>query len=110
MSKQPMQPVHIDSSGRARFVENANVRFLLDEASAGRKCDLNDLTKRDFPQEDWEQFAQLIGYSVAGYGTLSYVSDRTYAMACRRADKLLRAAEMASCGPVNVDGDGAEVP
>jgi len=33
--------------------------------------------QHDFSQEDREQFAQLIGYSLSGFGELSYVSDET---------------------------------
>jgi len=36
-----------------------------------------------FPQEDREQFAQLIGYSLSGFGELDYVSDETYEVAER---------------------------
>jgi hypothetical protein len=31
-----------------------------------------------FDREDWEQFAQLIGYSLDGFGELSYVSQETH--------------------------------
>ncbi len=34
-----------------------------------------------FPREDWVQFAQLIGYSVSAWSTLSYVSDEDYSAA-----------------------------
>jgi len=33
-----MQPIIKDEQGRARFLANRIVRFLLDEASEGRKC------------------------------------------------------------------------
>lgn len=39
---------------------------------------MNDLACMEFSQEDREQFAQLIGYSLSGYGDLSYVSDESY--------------------------------
>lgn len=42
---------------------------------------MNHLAREDFPREDREQFAQLIGYSLDGFGTLSYVSDEVYAAA-----------------------------
>ena len=41
---------------------------------------MNDLNSRVFSIEDREQFAQLIGYSVSGFGDLSYVSDETWGM------------------------------
>jgi hypothetical protein len=71
----PMQPLVKDPKGGrrgvVRFRGNAVVQYLLDEGGLS----LNDLAKVDFPQEDLEQFAQLIGYSLCGYHELSYVSD-----------------------------------
>lgn len=67
----PDQPLKIDSIGVLRFRENAIVRYLLDNGG----LDLNHLTRQRFPQEDWDQFAQLIGYSLGGYEELSYVSE-----------------------------------
>lgn len=84
---QPMQPVELDAKGVMRFRANKLVRFVLDEATAGRKCDMNVLAMQDFPEEDREQFAQLIGYSISGYSELSYVSDRSYRTAENRAKK-----------------------
>ncbi|MNR31726.1 hypothetical protein D3C85_1492550 [compost metagenome] len=60
-----------------RFKENAIVRHLLDNGG----IDLNQLARLDFSREDREQFAQLIGYSLSGFGELGYVRDTTYAAA-----------------------------
>lgn len=49
-----------------RFKENSIVRFLLD----GGPFDLNMLARMPFSVEDREQFAQLIGYSLEGFGEL----------------------------------------
>lgn len=70
--KKPVQPIK-----DYRFVSNKIVEHLLEH---GQKtgCGLNELACIDFPQEDREQFAQLIGYSLSGYGDLSYVSDDSY--------------------------------
>jgi hypothetical protein len=70
--KKPIQPIE-----NHRFVGNKIVEYLLEH---GREtgCDLNTLARIDFPQEDREQFAQLISYSLSGYGELSYVSDDSY--------------------------------
>lgn len=83
-----MQPVVIAPDGYIRFQGNALVRHLLDEATAGRKCDLNDLAMVEAPRSDREQFAQLIGYSLSGFSELSYVRDATYDRAVKRAEKL----------------------
>jgi len=58
--------------------------------------DLNDICILEFSEEDEEQFAQLIGYSLCGFEELSYVSDETYGRA------KIRAIE---CGYYQ-DGDG----
>lgn len=83
---QPMQPIYTTDTGHRRFQPNAIVDHLLDCASAGRKCDMNDLACMPFSQEDRQQFAQLIGYSLGGYSELSYVSDESYRAACKVAE------------------------
>jgi hypothetical protein len=82
MNRHPIQPLHHDGRGTLRFKENAIVRFLLDAGP----FDMNMLAAMDFSSEDREQFAQLIGYSLGGFGELSYVSDETYNTAERMAD------------------------
>ena len=83
--KHPILPVEADANGTLRFKQNAIVRYLLDSGP----FDLNHLAQKDFPQEDYEQFAQLIGYSLSGFGDLSYVRDETYEAAARmQADGL----------------------
>lgn len=72
--KHPIQPLEKDSNNILRFKQNAIARFLLDAGP----FDLNQLASRPFSQEDREQFAQLIGYSLAGFSELSYVSNETY--------------------------------
>lgn len=66
--KKPLQPIYIDEYGTTRFEENEIVRRLLDEGP----FDMNDIAMWDVSREDAEQFAQLIGYSVSGFGDLSY--------------------------------------
>ena len=75
-TRHPIQPVQMDKNGTLRFKGNAIVRHLLDEGGIS----LNDLAvmRLSFPREDWEQFAQLIEYSLSGFGSLSYASDDTY--------------------------------
>lgn len=50
--------------------------------------DLNKLAQMNFDDEDWEQFMQLIGYSLSGFGELSRISNKTYYRADRKAKKL----------------------
>lgn len=79
MNKHPNQPLERDDKEVIRFKANPIVRFLLDYG----EFDMNDLgilsEHAGFTDDDWAQFAQLIGYSLSGWGDLSYVSDSKYA-------------------------------
>lgn len=79
----PIQPLVRDEHGTLRFKSNAIVRYLLDHGGIG----LNALSMMDFSVEDWDQFAQLIGYSLSGFGDLSYVSQDSYAVAERMVER-----------------------
>lgn len=81
MSKptHPVQPL-VEVDGVVRFKENAIVRTLLDAGP----LDMNRIAAMAFSQEDHEQFAQLIGYSLSGFAELSYVRDRTYDRAAKQ--------------------------
>jgi hypothetical protein len=69
-----------------RFKANAIVVHLLDVA--GRNgCDMNTLACMEFSDDDRVQLAQLIGYSLGGFGSLSYVSDEAYARAANQDDR-----------------------
>ena len=64
-----MQPIVTDEHGTYRFKQNSIVKFLLDAGP----FDMNQIGR--LPGITWaerSQFAQLIGYSVSGYGDLSY--------------------------------------
>lgn len=75
----PIQPTYPDEDGTLRFRENKVVNCLLEEARK-HGVDLNFLAMQDLPREDWVQFAQLIGYSVGSFGTISYVTSDDYAL------------------------------
>lgn len=83
-ARHPMQPV-VMVDGVARFKENKIVRYILDHGN----ITLNNLPPHAFKRREWEQFYQLIGYSVSGYGDLTLVSDRSY----ESADRLAREAQ-----------------
>lgn len=91
MQHHPIQPLVQDPHGVTRFKENAIVRHVLEFART-RGCGLNELSVIEFSDEDRQQFAQLIGYSLSGYGDLSYVSNEAFAAAeacaCAPADQL----------------------
>jgi hypothetical protein len=82
----PLQPVYLDENGTARFKSNAIVRFLLDAGP----FDMNKLAEMPFTDKEREHFAQLIGYSISGFGELSYVSDETYSAADKALTKLVK--------------------
>lgn len=78
IAKNPMQPLISDEAGVVRFKKNKIVSDLLDFASK-HGMDLNTIgMNRSYSNDDHEQLAQLIGYSVSGFGDLSYVSDETF--------------------------------
>ena len=82
----PMQPLHLVHDV-IRFKKNELVSHLLDHGTA-TGCGMNELAQVDASDEDRQQFAQLIGYSVAGYAELGYVSDESYDRAEREAEKI----------------------
>ena len=77
MGKHPIQPVETDAHGTLRFKRNAIVGKLLELCSA-RGFGLNEIAAGRFDQDDRVQFAQLIGYSVSGFGDLGYVDTDTW--------------------------------
>jgi hypothetical protein len=78
--KHPIQPLYETESGVIRFFQNKIVCDLLDFATE-RGFGLNEMACRDYSQDDRIQLAQLIGYSLSGFGDLSYVDDQTYSAA-----------------------------
>lgn len=89
MGKHRMQKIHIDKNGVARFRENAIVRHLLDAGPS----DMNTIGAMQFSRSDREQFAQLIGYSVSGFGELSYASEKSVAKADAKVAELLESRD-----------------
>lgn len=83
MKSFPMQPIVIAPDGVARFQAN---RIIEDLLLSGR-LNLNDVAiaaaRGAYSEAEQMQVAQLIGYSVSGFGELSY-ADRDVV---RRADK-----------------------
>lgn len=82
--KNPIQPLATDAQGVVRFKANKIVQHLLDTHPT---CDMNALAVLDFTDDDRQQFAQLIGYSLSGYCSLTrYVDDASYYAAANVAD------------------------
>lgn len=95
--KHPLQPIERDAKGVIRFRPNKIVQHLLDHGG----IDLNRLAVLGFDREEHEHFAQLIGYSVSGFGSLSYVSEGTARAADDMAERL---GTKAPGNPVELDG------
>lgn len=72
----PMQPIILDVRGVARFKKNTLVDNLY-EHGVRTGYGLNEMYTESHDDADRMQFAQLIGYSVGGYSTLSYVTDES---------------------------------
>jgi hypothetical protein len=96
--KHPMQPIWMAPDKVARFADNEAVKLLLDHSQA-HGFGLNELMLRDISQEDRMQLAQLIGYSVSGFGDLSYADPDVVA----EADAKVR--ELLSHDPTTAAGD-----
>ena len=73
-NRHPHQPLYKTEDSVHRFKPNTIVQYLLDNGG----IDLNQLAVMGFEQNEWSQFAQLIGYSFCGWSTLSYVTDEEY--------------------------------
>jgi len=85
--KHPMQPIGLDAEGVPRFKANEIVKWL---HNSGR-IDLNEIAAIQFPQGDVDQFWQLLGYSVSGYGELSFTDPDIIEAADKEAARLTHA-------------------
>lgn len=82
MRRHPIQPMADDGTGVLRFKQNPIVRRLLDDGP----FDLNHIAQwPNVSDEDRRQFAQLLGYSLSGFGELWYSDEETYEAADRMA-------------------------
>lgn len=68
--RHPFQMIVRDEDRVLRFKANNIIRHLTNG-------ELNDLSGMDFPREDWEQLAQLTGYSLDEFLELGCVSNET---------------------------------
>ena len=97
--RHPQQPVGWDGAGVIRFKPNAIVQALLDDCRRLGGLDLNGIgigvARGRYTNEDQIQLAQLIGYSVSGFGDLSYVPRSMVRQADRKAAKISTEREAA---------------
>lgn len=88
MSKHPHQPVEMVNKV-ARFKANPIVIYLLESHPS---VDMNELRRLDVSDDDRWHFAQLIGYSVSGGGSLIYADMEHVEEADKAVDALLKDA------------------
>lgn len=88
--KHPIQPIGYSEDGVIRFKENAIIRYMLTAGRQGLKFDLNSLHEMSFSNEDHVQLAQLLGYSVSGFGELSFVPKKIVKKCDKRAFKIYK--------------------
>jgi hypothetical protein len=84
--KHPIQPLVFDAGGVVRFQGNAIVEWLFET----KRINLNDIMVYQFDVDDLSQFWQLLGYSVSGYGDLSFVDPAIVAKADAEAARMLK--------------------
>jgi hypothetical protein len=99
MTKHPIQPIELDEHGTARFKRNNIIDRLFDEGM----IDLNTIAiwaqqrGSSITQEDQMQLAQLLGYSVSGFGGLSYADPDVVEEADKQVEYLVRREKVAGC-------------
>ncbi|MGL4600295.1 MAG: hypothetical protein ACRCVE_02060 [Plesiomonas sp.] len=81
-----MQPV-LFVDGVIRFKKNRIVDDILSH-SRDHGFGLNQIALGDYSDEEHTQLAQLIGYSVSGFGSLSYVSESMFEIAHEMAAEI----------------------
>ena len=86
-----MQPLMKDGK-TVRFKPNHVVLKLL-ELAREHGIGLSEILLREYAQQDVEQFYQLLGYSLDMYEELSFISDKSVAVAKRRALDIDRGKE-----------------
>ena len=92
MSKrQPMQPVEMAADQVVRFKRN-QIICDMQELCAKHGLDLNEIACRDYSKDDRSQLMQLIGYSVSGYGSLSFSRAKHVMRADQKADEIIEDA------------------
>lgn len=93
--KHPMQAIILDKRGVARFQSNAIIEHLVETHA----IDLNKLATMTFSKEDHMQLAQLMGYSVSGFGDLSYADPLVVRVADEIVEKIIKPTEKTMAEP-----------
>jgi hypothetical protein len=68
--------IYRDTNNTLRFRKNEIVAYLMDQSTRAG-VDMHDLAQiRQFSEEDWKQFTQLLGFSLRGWGEFEFVTSR----------------------------------
>lgn len=88
----PKQPIGYAKDGCIRFKKNAIVDWLLQAYPGGYALNViaEMVAHGEFAVEDLIQLDQLLGYSVSGFGDLSYVPRKFVEKCDKKADKVIR--------------------
>lgn len=86
--RPPMQPIAIDEEGVARFRKNDVVDWLATKIDLD--CVATAAHRFGFDPYDVAQFWQMLGYSISGYGELSFIPKSVVRKADEKETKLLR--------------------
>lgn len=93
----PRQPIGYAADGVIRFKKNAIIDWMLEQGRLGARFDLNMIVSmfntKIFPVEDLVQLDQLIGYSVSGFGDLSYIPEQEVSECDKIAEAILKEAK-----------------
>ena len=88
-----MQPVEMADDGVIRFKANKIIRWLYNLPKDRPIPDLNEISiiaQTSGWEDDMVQFWQLLGYSVSGYGDLSFVPPEIIERADAEAETIMR--------------------
>ena len=78
--KHPIQPPVVDKNGHVRFKENPIINWMLEKGEKGEKFDLITIARQGFDRVHYDQFNQLIGYSLSAYPGSEDIRSIAFAM------------------------------
>lgn len=92
MSEIPMRPIFIDDANRPAFKGNAVIQYLVRSGKLNMVQAVEKIADKSLPQEDIDEFYQLVGYSIGGYCEIKFVSDESCEKALAIAERLVNPA------------------
>jgi hypothetical protein len=109
-----MQPIVWDDNGVIRFQDNKIIKMLADAGVLDLNYIAGQCIEKRIPHVDQMQFWQLLGYSVSGFGSLSFVTKEMVLAADTAAGQLIATtvtpAQVKAPSPALVAGEGGRRP